>query len=197
MSVFDPIGHGGLVEQAAAARLEEWLPTFLHEIERQNELNEGSLKIPESISFASEFTTFPEEQTPAIVIVVPGIPARPTKEGGKTYTVAWSLSVYVSVSAKTQADTRRNAYLYIAAIRATLLHKPSLGAGFKGIDWLSEDYTPIDSDKRRSLAGASAAFSVQRDEVATVGGGPVNPEPVPEDWPEVTVADATVETKED
>lgn len=191
MSVFGDLYGGDQVDAAVIANLTEWMPTYLKEVARQRSISE-TLEPPRSIVAVSEFDRWPEEQLPSIVIVNPGMADSPRNEGG-SYSARWELGIYISVAAATQGETRRNSQLYIAAARGCLMHRRSLTAGMKGIDWDGESYTAIAVDKRRSLAGASANFTVERENVLTVGAGPTSPDDIPGEWPTVKAADAVVQ----
>lgn len=194
MSVFGDLFGGDQIDAALIDVLETWMPTYLKEMARQRKLK-VSFDRPRSIVAVAEFDRWPEEQLPSIVIVNPGMTGTPLKDGGGTYRARWAVDICISVSAATQAETRRNSQLYIAAARGCIMQRRSLGHGMKGIDWGGEEYTLIDADKRRSLAGAKASFVIERENILTVGAGPTDPDvtPQPEDWQTVETAEATVE----
>lgn len=193
MTIFGELFGGDQIDAALIDVLKTWMPTYLTEVARQRGLN-APLEAPRSIVAVAEFDRWPEEQLPGIVIVNPGTTGTPLKDGAGAYRASWPIEVCISVSAATQADTRRNSQLYIAAARGCIMQRRSLGHGMKGTDWGGESYTLIEADKRRSLAGAKASFTIERDDVVTVGAGPTNPDsPPPEEWPTVQEADATVE----
>jgi hypothetical protein len=196
MTIFGALFGGDQIDAALIDVLETWMPTYLKEIARQRKLK-VQFDRPRSIVAVAEFDRWPEEQLPSIVIVNPGMTGMPLKDGGGTYRASWAVDICISVSAATQADTRRNAQLYIAAARGCIMQRRSLGAGMKSTDWGGESYELIDVDKRRSLAGAKASFVIEREDILTVGAGPTDPEvdPQPEDWTTVESAGATVKAE--
>jgi len=194
MSIFGDLFGGDQIDSALINVLKRWMPTYLREIVRQRGL-EVVLDAPRSYIAVSDFEHWPEEQLPSVVIVNPGISEGPKKDGAGTYRASWPVQICITVSAPNEPECRRNAQLYIAAARGCIMGRRSLEAGMKGTDWTSEDYELIDSDMRRSQAGARATFVIERENVVTVGAGPTDPEldPQPEDWPEVTDTEVSVE----
>jgi hypothetical protein len=195
MSIFGDLFGGDQIDAALEDLLATWMPTYLKEVVRQRGgLGGLTLAPPGSIRAVAEFDRWPEQQLPAIVIVNPGTGDPPINRGG-AFDAKWPIEICISVSAASETETRRNSQLYIAAARGCIMQRRSLGAGMKGVDWSGESYTLVESDKRRSLAGAKASFVIEREDVLTVGAGPIDPEldPQPEGWPVVTDVEAEVE----
>lgn len=195
MSIFGDLFGGDQIDAALIDVLGTWMPTYLKEVARQRNLSEA-FEPPRSIVAVAEFDRWPEEQLPSIVIVNPGTEGTPRNHAG-IFEASWPIEICISVSADTEARTRRNSQLYITAARGCLMQRRSLGHGMKGTDWGGESYTLIDNEKRRSLAGAKASFVVERENILTVGAGPTDPDldPQPGNWPTVKEAEATVEPK--
>ncbi len=190
MTVFGNLSGGDEVDAALLSVLNEWMPTYLRAVAKDREIEE--LEAPRSIVAVSEFDRFPEQQLPAIVVVNPGTEPNPTRRPGH-YDAKWPIRLCVEVSAAKQSEVRRNAQLYLIAAREAILRKRSLGHGMKGTDWGGETYDLVESDKRRSLGGASASFVIERENVAQIGGGPADPDSEPyADWPEVESHEVTV-----
>jgi hypothetical protein len=195
VSIFGDLFGGDQIDAALIDVLDTWMPTYLKEVARQRSIPQ-TLDAPRSIVAVAEFDRWPEEQLPSIVIVNPGTEGTPRNHAG-VFEASWPIEICISVSADTEAKTRRNSQLYIAAARGCIMQRRSLGHGMKGVDWGGESYTLIESQKRRSLAGAKANFVIERENVLTVGAGPTDPlvDPQPGDWPTVKEAEATVEKK--
>lgn len=198
-SLFGPIIHAGMVEDAAAATLKLWLPTYLREIERQHDRAQLALPDPKSwlvYSQADRPEDWPEAGLPAILLMCPGLKAAPEREGAGTYRARWDLQAGAVVSASRPSQTRQLAQLYGAAIRAAILQRPSLGGFAQAVTWTDEangDMSPVDS---RSLGYTSVAFTVDVTDAVDAMGGPILPDaaahPDSPEWPDVTLADATV-----
>lgn len=196
MSIFGNLYGGDQIDSALIAVLERWMETYLKEVARQRGISQ-TLEVPRSIVAVSEFDRWPEEQLPSIVIVNPGTDGVPAKDGAGVFRAHWPIEICISVQADTQAITRRNSQLYIAAARGCLMQRRALEAGMKGVDWGGESYELVDIEKRRSIAGAKASFVIEREDVLSVGAGPTDPlvDPQPGNWPTVKEAEATVEKK--
>ena len=189
MSRFGPLFGGDLIDAALLSRLTEWMPTYLRAVSEARGID--LLEAPRSIGVVSEFARFPEAQLPAIVVVNPGSETPVEKPGH--YDAKWAVEICTECSADTEANTRRNAALYLVAARECLLRERSLG-GMKGTDWGGESYTLRDVNDRRSIAGASAKFVVERENVAQIGGGPTTPDDFPyPDWPLVESVEVEVQ----
>lgn len=191
MTIFGNLFGGDLIDSALLDALNEWMPTYLRAVAKDRDIDE--LAAPRSIVAVSELVRFPEQQLPAVVIVNPGTDSSPTRRPGH-YDAKWPVDLCVEVSAATQSETRRNAQLYLIAARESILKARSLGQGMKGADWGGEDYTVVESGKRRSLGGARASFVIERENVAQIGGGPKDPDAEPyRDWPEVETVEVAVD----
>lgn len=204
MTLFGPIIHAGQVEDAAAATLELWLPTYLREIERQHSRDQLALPDPKSwliYSQADRPEDWPESGLPAILLMCPGLKGAPEREGAGSYRARWDLQAGAVVSASRPAQTRQLAQLYGAAIRAAILQHPGLGGFAQAVTWTDEsngDMSPVDS---RSLGYTSVAFAVDVHAVVDAAGGPLLPDasadPDGPEWLDVTEADAAVTLTED
>lgn len=172
MTIFERIFHGGEVERAALATLRKWLPTYLAEIERQTDRVAGSLPLVRSWTTVNEFSAWPEDQLPCVLLVSTGLASEPAKDGAGTYRASWALGVAVVVSAAKAAQTMELARIYTAAIRAVLLQHPSLGGVATVIDWIDERYDDLPSDAERSLAAGQGIYRVGIDGVTTTKAGP-------------------------
>lgn len=190
MTVFGNLGGGDQVDAALLKALTDWMPTYLKAVAEDRGID--TLEKPRSVVAVSEFARFPEAQLPAIVVENGGTAAPVGKPGG--YDAKWPIRICVEVMADTEVNARRNAQLYLVAARECLLRERSLGHGFKGTDWGGERYDDVaDAEKRRSKAGASATFTIERERVAQIGGGPEQPDDDPySEYPEVDTANVVV-----
>lgn len=179
-----------------------WMPTYIAEVERQSSLDPRSLPAIRSFTTRNEFTKWPEDQLPAVVVVSPGAAGEGIrKEGDGRYRVRWVVGVAVVASARDQATTNRLAKLYIAAARAAILQHASLGGFAEGVEWEDERYNDLPPAQERTLSAAQDIFTVEVRDVLTAGSGPVDPveDPydVPEAWPSVEAVTITVNQEED
>lgn len=206
MTIFDRILTTDQVEAQAIGVLKAWIPTYLAELERQTSREPGSLPVPRAWTTATSFDKWPEDQLPAVLVISPGILDPPDAEGNGSYRVRFSLGIGVIVSAATMEQTAALAKTYIAALRAIMIQRPSLGGFAEGVTWLDENYDDIPFDDFRSLGAGQAIFAVEVRNVTSRNAGPLTPddggdgetiptppqvEPYPE-WPLVTDADVAI-----
>lgn len=196
-SIFEPIVDGGMVEAAARDTIQEWIETYLAEVERQRGLKPRSLPKPRSYSVATVLEKWPEDQLPAVVLVSTGIADRPRRKGSGGYDVPWALGIGVVVSARNQEAANSLAKRYTAAIRTLLLQHPSMGGFATGVEWMDESFDDVPAEKRRTLAGGIVTFRVDIANAVNAQGGPAtvpaDPYAVPAGWPTADTVDVDIE----
>lgn len=204
MTQFGPLVHSGKVEQAVKTTLETWMPTYLREIERQHERDQGSLPSPRSYRLVSESTDpvrWPEDQLPSLVILCPGFAEPPLHQGSGKYRVTYGVSVAALVSAKDQGSTRLLARLYGIAVAAILVQQPSLDDFACGTTWVDERFDDIPSDTQRSIACALEAFTIDADAIVNTSQGPVSVDAAEDEtspeWTEIEEVIVETDTLED
>jgi len=200
VSIFGRIVTGADVEGWCEQLVRRWASTYLAELERQNDLQPGSLPRPRGWAIAPSLDKWPEDQLPAVVFESTGVPGPPRKGGDGRYRADWTVRIHVVCSARTWEDSRRLAMRYTAAMRALFVQRPSLDGNANGTTWVVEAYDELAFDDTRSLAAGAAAFIVQVEDVTTANAGPVTPadplypdiDPWP-DWPLVKEVDVEVD----
>lgn len=190
-AIFGSLVTGTDVEQAALDTLQTWSPTYLAWVERHTGRAAQSVPAPRSWITSADFTRWPEEQLPSVLLLSPGLAEEPSRDGRGSIRAKFALGVAVVVSARDRAETDALAKLYVAAFRAAILQHPSLGGFAEGVEWLDERYDalPGDPKRRRTLAAGQLAFRVDVRGVVEPGTGPTSPSPTPyEPQPDPTVA---------
>jgi hypothetical protein len=197
-SIFGRILTGHDVEQWCLDTLKEWSSTYLAELERQNGLTAGSLPRLRSYATAPSFDNWPEDQVPGLVLISVGLAEAPLHSGDGGYQARWQMALGLVVSARTEAESHFLSMLYVAAHRALLLQRPSLGGRSSGVVWLDEDYAQGTYDDQRSLALGQASFTVGVEDVTNTLAGPTSADtpltPDTEPWADWPVAE-TVDTQ--
>jgi hypothetical protein len=199
-SIFGRVLTGHDVEQWCLDTLKEWSSTYLAELERQNGIEEGTVPRLRSYATAPSFDNWPEDQLPGLVLISVGLAEAPARSGDGSYNARWQMALGLVVSARTEAESHALAMLYVAAHRALLIQRPSLGGRALGVDWLDEDYAQGSFDDQRSLALGQASFTVGVENVVnslagpTTADAPLEPDTTPwPDWPVVQTHEETVE----
>lgn len=190
MTIFGDFKTGADLEDAVISHLRDWMPTYLAEVERQYQMGQGSLPPIRSASTNNEFSKWPEEQLPALIVISPGSAGADSikMEGDGTYRVAWVVGLAVIVSAKDKSSTLTLAKRYGAAIAGAILQHPSLSGYAEGVQWEDVRYNDLPEDSERTLASVQMVFRIEVRNVLTAGLGPREPIVDPyqvEDWPTV------------
>lgn len=196
---FDPVVTRIQIADAVKELLKDWLPAYIAEIERQNTLTAKSLPMPRSYSTRTEVTKWGEDQTPAVVIVCPGLSGPPRRDGNGVWAAPWGIAVGVITSGTYQRTVIENASYYGAAVRACLLQRGTLLNDLAGsVVWLDESYTDIPENESRSLAAARIEFEYLIPAAVNDMAGPApsvdppeDPYVAPEAWPTVETTHLT------
>lgn len=188
MTPFGQILTGPQVEAAVLQTLRLWTPHYLDELGRQLTLP-NALPAPRSYRVWSDQEHWPEDQTPAVIVVCPGIVKDSPTRNPTGYDATWRVSAGCVVTAVDQVHVRHNAGVYAAALRSALVQHPSLGGRALATRWRGEDIVQ-DAESGRTTALAIADFEVDVADVVDPQAGPLQvPDPVPPggwpDWPQI------------
>lgn len=193
MTIFERILDDGDVEDSVMACLQNWLPTYLSEVERQHNLDEGFYQRPRSWRVRNDMEKWPEEQLPAIIVISTGLADNPVREGAGKHRAPWSIGIAAVVTSKDHLATRRMAYRYAAAIRAVMVQRQSLDLALdesvRGVTWIDGRNNELPPENDRTIFASRQVFAVEVGDVVTQGAGPVAPDPKPDpeepydDWP--------------
>jgi hypothetical protein len=196
-SLFGPLIGAHHVEDAAVSVYRKWLPTYLHEVERQTGLTinplstPGSIAKPRSYRVSSDVEKMPEDQTPAIVLRSPGVADHPLKNGAGIYQAQFTLEASVALSAigTVEANGEPRALLlarmYALALRACLVQQPDDDGYLYRRDWVDESYDLLPSIDDRTTCVGRVTFQIEVPNVTDANSGPVEPLNFPDD-PDVT-----------
>jgi hypothetical protein len=182
-TLYGQIITGGQVRAAYQALLQQWLPAYLAEIERQTGLD---LPPPRQYGTGIPQDTPPEE-LPGIVIVAPGVNGALERRGG-AYDVPWGVGVG-TVVAHTHRDTACAwTEAYNAAIRSCVLQHGSLGGFATETTWEDEECSEVAWTTEQSTWMGTLYFTSLIPHVVDISGGPSVPAA-----PDSTVPMQTVE----
>jgi hypothetical protein len=165
------------LEDALLALIEEWLPTYLTEVETAYGLDPLTLARPKFYGTSVESDPHPGEGLPAIIVVSPGTASI---EGEGQYTAAWyDVTVATSTMAASEMGARRLGAFYSAAIRTLVMQHGSIGGVASGVSFIGEEFigSPGNTDRSRSRGGALTHFRVKIDRLVDTQAGPTEPMP--------------------
>lgn len=198
MSIFGPVVTGQDVVSAAEATLRKWTPDYLAELaEHSGSRVRGQLSPFRAFVPMIDLSKFNEDQTPACVVIAPGIIDTPVKRS-KQVTARWALGVGCVVSGQDEANSYELATLYVAAVRMIILQQSSLGGFAEGTNWISERYDALPDIDARSFTAGVVQFGVDVNNVVDPTQGPRQPSVDvtvdPGNWP--TVASVVVDVQQ-
>ena len=201
MNLYGAVVTARDVREAVIANLKDWSPAYVGEVSVQSgrlRCGDGALPAFRSYGTATSFSTFPEDQLPACIVVVPGLAETPVRQGDGTYLAEWSVGVGVVVSGKDRESTDDLVRLYSAAVRMAMIQKPSMGGFAVGSRWIDENYDELAYDDSRTVAAGIVSLGIEVDAVMNAYGGPkVPPEDACVDPGEYGIVQATPLTSED
>lgn len=145
----------------------KWITEFLAEIERQKGLDPRDLPVPGEGQWTvsrDEFEKWPEDQTPAVFVITPGLTGTPRQEGDGSLTapVAFSVAVQTSSGGHGKDASDELAHFYGTALKQLYLAPlPIEGLRLGGpVTLIDERYDDIPFIKRRDLGSARLIFSL-------------------------------------
>jgi hypothetical protein len=187
LSLFGRLVGAHHVEDAALAVLRYWLPTYLHEVERQSGQTPGSLALPRSYRISGDTEKMPEDQTPAVVIRSPGVADNPQMNGAGIYEAQFTIEAAAVVSARGGMEEAgepralRLARLYALALRACLVQQSDDDGYLFRRDWVDEAYDILPSIDDRTICVAKTTFQIEVPNVTDGNSGPVEPLVAPDE----------------
>lgn len=197
--IFGPIVTEKDVRAAVEGTVKMWLPTYCHEVAARQGHPRTFLPAIRSWRAWPEFTKWPEDQLPAVVVVTPGTNDPPEKLD-RQLSVSWTIGVGIIVAARDADSTADLIGMYAAAVRVLLTHKGSLGGFAEHSEFVAERYDDAltQQEMDRTLRTAMVTYSVLVKGIHNRFGGPKVPDPTddppedPGDWPIITHVDETI-----
>lgn len=191
MNIIGDVWHPGHLEDKAEAALRKWLPSALEAAIALDGESPEAVPLPKSWTVVSdEDGRWPENSLPAVIITSSGMVGEPDRgQGNGEVDATWSLEITAICRGRTWRESRRRAQLYWSAICVAMLQRRSLGDDRYICELADSALDAIEVEKRRTLAGATALFHVQVRSMFSEHAGPLGPDvpdPIPDEWPEVT-----------
>lgn len=148
------------LRKAVEDTLKLWMPDYLAEAERVNDLKPRTLLNFETYEHVNEFRNWADDETPVCIIVSPGLAAAKQKGAGE-YTGIFDLGVAAILGANNRENTDKLADLYGPILRQLLLQQASLGGVATGIDYVDEKYNDVPDGQDSPLSSAQVIFTVE------------------------------------
>jgi len=204
-SAFGPLVSAADLEDHLQATLERWLPSYLYEVERHNQVQPGTLPLPQQLVRSSEIEKFPEDQLPCLMLGSPGLTDPPESDGAGYYTATWQINLAVEIVAGPNRRALQLARWYTLALRACAVQQqqdPGLPTHVQicRVDWRDERYNTLDSIDDRTVCVGRVELAVTVANVLQRGLGPLDPLispqpplPVSPTWPAAVTVITPVE----
>lgn len=179
---FGRIRHAGEPEEAVRATLVKWLHTFLNEVERQHDIDAGTLARPREYTRTTEPRQLNSANLPVVAIEGTGPLGNPMVDSKQVIAAEYGVSVTVYAKGRDRDDALDNARIIGAAIRAALTSEQgcTLEGAATDVRWIDEDFAVLEATRERTMAGTEEVFGVLLDDVMTYGRGPDQPDPDPD-----------------
>ena len=198
--LFGPLLGPWNVEHAILETLEEWMPSYLAEVERKSNLRPQTLgrpPTPESYKGGLDYESVRQEWLPAIIVVANpvGEPERTANAYIQEYQVEVGCVVISEEGDDPEGTARRNAGLFAAATQLLVTHG-SLGGLSEECVLTGASKVEFFNPERRELAVGITSWHVYAT-ILDPSSGPVTVKTVePEEpypaWPEATKDTITV-----
>lgn len=180
-SVFGNIFVASTLEERIIVVLKKWFPTYLREIEQQNELPVGVLVPPRVYTNRNEFETIEGDNMPLCVVISPGLVDIPVTRQSGIYTAGWNVGVGIAIAAETETKANLLSRCYAAAVRGIILQRQDLEGMAIRVDWVDETYTdlPAIENQLQQYRAAGVYFIVEIENVTNKWLGPDEPDQDP------------------
>lgn len=177
-SIFGQIVVSSQIEEYVLERLLLWWDDYAREVERQLGRTMGQIPRPHTWTTRNEYTTFPDERMPILVVVNTGTMGDIIREGDGKHTAMWGIAVTVAASGKDEVTSNFLAKFYAAVVRAIMV-APAVGAV-----WLDESpVQTIDPSEQRKVRAVYGSFVIEVENLVSSGVGPATPTPHPDTDP--------------
>lgn len=187
MSRFEQIIDGDQIEQAIIEALKPLYPHYIDELAQQrgHPKGRGAYQHPRTWAVKKDFSKWPQDKLPCVLIISPGMDDKPRRMGDGSYTGSFFIATAVIVSARTASAAHRLAMRYGAALSTCILQNGGFGGALDGNlslkSWEDEDFedVPDEDDASRFLSAAKDIFTVECKNIRNAY-GPVEFQEVPD-----------------
>lgn len=195
MSVFGTWISPRHIELAYKDHLGKWITTYIAEAERQFGIPARSIPVPGAGQFTvhrSEFEKYPDDQTPAVLVLAPGLAGTPRREADRSLTapIALAFGVIAAGGPTFEDQAAEVAQIIGLAIREIVRNLEPEDIEVDGIELLDEQYGDIE---QRGMGSSRVIFRVWvknwapgRARPIDLSNPPIDPYQPPGDWPLVS-----------
>lgn len=175
-SQYGRVYGAGSVLEAGYRTLELWLPSYVAEFNRQ--IGATILQVPVYRTILPEYDTLSaDSDQPRVILTVPHTIGN-IGQLGRSYQVAWRLSVEVYLYGTTDwQETQAMTMAYAAMIRTLLIQNQTLGGLSRSVIFESEEFYEGEHTGTRTTGITLLHFAVEVDNVQEIDGPPLASDP--------------------
>lgn len=167
-----------------------WLPSYLREVCRQQDVDVAKVGLPKTFQGLPEQAALRADQLPALCGVIGKTEGTPFQDDDGKFVATWRAESSVVCRGDDQDTTRRNVAIYTAAMTAIIVQHGTLGGFATRSRWTGRESDTFDASKSGTIAAGFVDLLVTVPEVVDAYDGPSTPPVDPtEAWPPDPTAD--------
>lgn len=176
-SSFGPIFTSKEFDDNVVAFIQEWIDTYLSEMELRGGYPRRSTDRPKSYNNAVTADNWQEELLPGVLVVSSGFVGPPVRVGAGMHDGWWEWTVAVILTGRDYDSARLKVSLFSSALRAMIIQNPSLGGFVQDTVWESEpvDFAPMEG-RTRTRGVAALQFRSYIEGIVDSSMGPSAPD---------------------
>lgn len=174
------------IEKAIIDHCVKWGETFIAEAERQFGIPARSIPVPEEGQYTTVRDTFekwPEDQTPAVLVISPGVSSSARREADRSLTAPVGIALGVIASSGFEGAGAETAQIIGVALRELLTSwVPIEGLDLaQPVELVVEGYGDIPAGGERTMGSSRIGLVFWVKNWAAIGGGPLDRTTPPDD----------------
>lgn len=175
-SQYGRVYGAGSVLEAGYRTLEQWLPSYVAEFNRQ--VSADILQVPVYRTILPEYDTLSaDSDQPRLIVTVPHTIGN-VGQLGRSYQVVWRMSVEVYLYGTTDwQETQAITMAYAAMVRTLLVQNQTLGGLSRSVIFESEEFYEGEHTATRTTGITVLHFAVEVDNVQSIDGPPLVGDP--------------------
>jgi hypothetical protein len=162
-NILGPLVTMSNVRAACEQLARDYIAPYLGDAARAEGKAPDWIAPPASYRVAREVMKWPESQTPALIVAVPGTSGAPRQRGSHDLAATWAVTFGAIVAGTDDEDTDAQASIYEAAMRAMVLKQggnlPPLDV--ERVTWTGSAQDPVPQHDQRYILAASVNFDIE------------------------------------
>jgi len=176
---YGPLYGGYAVQIATINTLQDWLPPYIYEVNRN--LGGNILDVPKEYQLRPDYRALPPKFSCSVLVTVGRTTSVQRNSDG--YRATWEMEAGLFIAgSKDWQETQAKAYAYGACVRGAIIANPGLGGfanGNASTIWTAESYLENDHVGGRTLGAIVETFQVTVNAANSAVGKPPFPSIAP------------------